>query len=1384
MRKISTLFFVAMFLLSGIASGQSSNASISGFVQDASKAFVPGVTVTATNTQTGITSNTVSNETGAYTIQSLLPGTYRLTATLPGFRTHTINDVNLGSGVSAQYTFILEVGEVNSTIEVTANSSTLLADSAASIGQVLNEEKVRDLPMVTNNVLDLMKTMAGVRGQGLGETTSFAGISTGMVNTVRDGLSVQDGRYAAGVGSTTLMNPDMVGEFRVIIAPVDAEMGRGNGQVQILTKSGTNRVRGSAVWTFRNSALDANTWSNNRQVVNGVWDPAEPTWINRHQGTVSVGGPIIPNHTFFFVLYDQQFERQRQTVRPVVLTDCARNGIFRYWQGWANGNTLTPTNPVGGNPTIASVDSFGNPVRPATNPNGTPYTGQLRYFSVFGPVTNTPVQPDCSDAQVGGTPWNALRTQPDPSGISQKYISLMPHANTFDGGDGLNTAVHQWVRSGHNDGNFGLANGSNSDTDRKQINFKVDHHFNPSHKVAANYSYEWIDGDYLPSLNVWPGGYTSEVIRRPRVFTTNFTSTLSPTLLNEARCGYRSNQHVIWAPWEVTDPELAAVPKSLQLVGGEGFPISYSPAGVGAMTPNAFSCLTNCAQQGNRTPLYDFADTITWNRGKHTFKAGFDYRYAYTSGSETPTAPIPRATGGAGLNPNAAFQNTTNFPGLVPNNQTTANQLLYFHSGSLNQVFQYYFLQQSQDLTRWDNYLSVEGNRKITEPHQNDYNIFVKDDWKVTPTLTLNLGLRYEYYGVPYEGHGLTIVPVGGGSALFGVSGRSFDVWMRPDNGVDMSLMTQMEFVGPKTVNEGRSIYDKDYNNIGPAIGFSWQMPFFGSRPTTLRGGYQITYAGAGRLGNYSNYLFSNPGFLNQALSQGPLDGTYFDTTNLPGLVPVPPSAAPMQPVPLLKTGQAMNAYEQNFKTPYIQNFTMSINRDLSRNVNLDVRYVGTKGVGLLGTINLNAPNVFYNPALFDAFERTRRGENVELFDQILMGLNINQGVAGFAAVDGVTQRGSAHLRQNTTFRTDLANGNFVNLANALNGYNGAGAPGTGSVPATVAGETGTVLRRANKGFNVPGGTTIAGAPVIQAGLFPENWITVNPQFGLARYWANTAMSNYHSVQAQVSVRPVYGISMQATYVYSKALEVAGVGLGGGLTSGDPVYTDPTQRNKDYTLAANDVTHDFRSFGTFDLPFGPNRTFFSNTSGVVARLIEGWQTSFIINASTGQAANVTAANMLYGNGVADIVAPINLKGSVEWDGQFGSYYGNNVVRKVADPQCAELPSSISGFCSLLAVEDATTHQILLQNPRPGQRGTAGLRTVRLPGTYRFDAAMSKMFRISESKSVQVRFDAVNVLNHPNPSNPSLDINSVNAFGLIQSKDNSKREFRGMLRFDF
>src|SRR5204863_984770 len=122
-------------------------------------------------------------------------------------------------------------------------------------------------------------------------------------------------------------------------------------------------------WDIRNTALNPNTWTNNRNVgLDGAWSPTVPNWSNTHHVSVSYGGPIIKNKTFFFALWDQQLQYQRNTITASVMTDAARNGLFRYYTGWNAGNTGTATLFTGTNPIIASVDAGGNPLKPTYNP--------------------------------------------------------------------------------------------------------------------------------------------------------------------------------------------------------------------------------------------------------------------------------------------------------------------------------------------------------------------------------------------------------------------------------------------------------------------------------------------------------------------------------------------------------------------------------------------------------------------------------------------------------------------------------------------------------------------------------------------------------------------------------------------------------------------------------------------------------------------------------------------------------------------------------------------------------------------------------------------------------------------------------------------------------
>src|SRR5207247_7512062 len=196
-------------------------------------------------------------------------------------------------------------------------------------------------------------------------------------------------------------------EVRVVVAAVDVE-GRGSAQVQIRTRSGTNQFRGAAVWNARNSALNANSWSNNRQGI-------APTWYNRHQYTASLGGPILRNKTFFFGLFDGQTGLQKQSFDATVLTDTARQGIFRFFPGVNNGNAETKPSGSGNTRISPVVDLTGNPLDWTLIPGA---TGPMQSFNVFGDALN---------------PGDPNRRRMDPSGFMAKLIQNMPRANAFNG---------------------------------------------------------------------------------------------------------------------------------------------------------------------------------------------------------------------------------------------------------------------------------------------------------------------------------------------------------------------------------------------------------------------------------------------------------------------------------------------------------------------------------------------------------------------------------------------------------------------------------------------------------------------------------------------------------------------------------------------------------------------------------------------------------------------------------------------------------------------------------------------------------------------------------------------------------------------------------------
>jgi hypothetical protein len=822
--NIRRVFFTGaaglLCLLMASAAFSQVNSSISGTVEDASRALIPGVSVKAINTQTGVETNTVSNESGTYTFPALIPGVYTVTASLPGFVPRSFNDVQLSAGVAVRLNFTLQIGNVATTVDVQVSADRLLAESSASIGEVLPQEKINSLPLVGNDILDLVRVLPGFRESAAGsQFDTFAGVPAGMANTTRDGLSVTDGRWNNGIFSTTTMNPDLVGEVRLILTPVDAEFGRGNGQIQITTRSGTNRYSGSAVWNVENTALNPNTWANNRNVdANGQWSPTQPDWRNNHEYSIAFGGPIIRNKTFFYALWDQDINRSRAQVDGIVLTDTARLGIFRYFDGWNPATfdramTQTPT-------TVATriapaVDTAGNPVPPKFNANGTPYSGAgLMCFSVFGtmrldssggmvPFTSADCPGGTIINPVGQPSWDNRRAAVDSTGyIYNALLSPMPRANYFGGvaTDGLNTATIRWVRGRSGNSGVNTTIGTGEDFNRKQFNIKLDHNFTSNHKISGSYTLETNDSE--EGLSNWPNGYAGDIIRKPHVLSTNFTSTISPTLLNEARFGMRYNKTDGRRAWQTGNPEVDAI-TSLMSGGpdpgitrstGAIYPVVIGPAGSTALGSaynfsGANSQFTlGGSDNGNKSILYSYADTLSWTKGKHAFKFGVELRPTTSQGYSNVPEQYPLVRGGQGAIPSPLASGNTGANASLANALTTtrtnASLLLYLLSGTVDTVTMSYWINSFADVDegKWQ---SIVTQPKIYRTIvSNEASGFVKDDWKISRNLTLNLGARWEYYGSPYIEEGFTSAVRDLGVGSFGV-GRSttsgaFDNWLQP----------------------------------------------------------------------------------------------------------------------------------------------------------------------------------------------------------------------------------------------------------------------------------------------------------------------------------------------------------------------------------------------------------------------------------------------------------------------------------------------------------------------------------------------------------------------------------------------------------------------------
>jgi hypothetical protein len=807
-----------------------------------------------------------------------------------------------------------------------------------------------------------------------------------------------------------------------------------------------------------------------------------------------------------------------------------------------------------------------------------------------------------------------------------------------------------------------------------------------------------------------PGGNSNSL---DYFYSLSLTSTLRPNLINEFRVGAVRPKIRFNAPWELAG--LDALPQA----DGQPYIIDFTTITDPIDQSND--------PQGRISPFYQFADTLTWQKGRHTFKGGVEVRFVSTNGFNSFDV-LPRVNIGNG---GAAARNITNIPGIGLNSGTATN-ILNNLAGSVTTVEQAFNSPGGQNPT----FLAGEGKQRTWQ--QREFSWFFKDDFKVTRNLTLNLGLRYEFYGVPYEANGKTVGLVGGSKSIFGISGTSINDIFRP--GMLNGSMTSLEQVGKNSINEKTKLYNDDWNNFAPAVGLSWSIPWFGENKTVLRAGYGIGYE-RNSLRLLDVLAGDQPGLRSlRTFSQSAYLG--ISSVTLP-LIPV---GSPLETVPLTDRTQILRVYDTNLRTPYVQNWSVVVQRELFKDSIFEVRYVGNKGTKLVRGFDINEVNIF-STGILEAFKAVQTGGSHPLFEQIFRGLDL-----GLGAINGTTVTAGASLRANPNTDDFFALSNVGGFASFLNNTT------------TFTGVRGGLLRR--------------------AGL-PENFILANPQFGSARLTGNSASSTYHSLQLEFNKRFSYGLLYQANYTYSKAL---------GEQEGDDQemvdsYRTLTNLRTDKRRLEFDNTHVFRSSGLYELPFGPSRKLLNSSNGVISRLVEQWQVGIILSYISGEPLSLTTERTSlnqFTDNTPTLVGNLSKKIGKVKVGPNGVTYLDG-LKQVTDPLVNTLPDEdFRNLSTLKALTDASGNLILI-NSLPGTLGTLAPRYLEGPSLYRLDINMVKRFRISESKNLELRADFINAFNSPQWSNPAaanLDINSTNFGNITSTRNDTNRVIVIGGRFNF
>ncbi|MBM3814924.1 MAG: TonB-dependent receptor [Acidimicrobiia bacterium] len=798
-------------------SAQVPTGRIEGLIQDSSGALVPGAKLSLVNNRTQARIDSEANTEGFYIFPTLQPSTYTLTAEAPGFKTATVKDIELNVGITLSQVVTLEVGAVAESV-IVESAAVRVQTTEATIQRSVTLRDIDTLPQLARNPIALAVFQPGIQiNPGDPSFSRVNGQRQGANNNTLDGIDVNDSvlpRLGLALNAT---NTDSVEEFRIVTNGGKAEFGRNaGGQVELITRSGTNDFHGNLFEYHRNTLLNASNFFNN------ISGQARPKFIQNQFGG-SLGGPVIipkllngREKLFFFFNY-QRIHTAQETVRNrTVLTPEAKAGVYR-WRV----------------------------------PNSTEVRG-----------------------------FNILQNDPRRRGVDPMVaepLNLLPLPNNFDVGDTFNTA--------------GFRFNSPTPSQNNQITAKADYNLTSGHRVWYRHSrfrtYSW---DALNSADpTYPGmpSGTQGGVRWGFAAGSNWT--IRPWLVNEFVAGHQEAS----VDFVRVRPPVAVVVPNLYTA-----PI---PSGTGSR---------------RNSPVDQFTNNLSILGGRHSFKTGT--RISRTTQFQSSDAGI-----WPNLNLSRNFGNVDSTIGptgaatIATADRTRFENYYNDLTGRLSSISNTFYsdLQQFQPA----------GTPRVRNFKFNDYTFFFQDDWRVRPNLTLNLGLRYEFYGVPFERDGIqgTVVQ----AALIHPAGSLRDV----------------------TIQKGAQWFGNDWNNFAPRVGIAWDPR--GNGKTSIRASWGIFYDRV--IGATANDVdsampgFSFPGqvFPNQAANSDIRIG------DRPAF-PAPPSRPALTP-DVTRTN-TLAIFHPSFRTPYVMQMNFTVQHELFRSTVLEAGYVGNRGLKLLADLNMN----------------------------------------------------------------------------------------------------------------------------------------------------------------------------------------------------------------------------------------------------------------------------------------------------------------------------------------------------------------------------------------------------------------------------------------------